>query len=150
MYDEIKATLQEVELFQNLSDDHLAQVATICQTRICRNGEVIFDQGSQGDALYIVGQGQVEVRLKQASGQSAAAIYLGSGQVFGEMALVDHGQRSASIVVAEDNTRLYVITTDAFNQLCTLDSGIGFLVMRNIARDLSFKLRHHDYSPSST
>jgi len=64
--------------------------------------------------------------------------------VFGEMALVDRGARSATVRCVEDGTVLYVIPRKDFWALCDNDHHIGFIVMRNIAFDLSFKLRHRN------
>jgi CRP/FNR family cyclic AMP-dependent transcriptional regulator len=44
----------------------------------------------------------------------------------------------------EDGTVLYVIPSEGFSSLCESDHHIGYLVMRNIAADLSFKLRHRN------
>ena len=72
-------------------------------------------------------------------------VYLGAGQVVGEMTLVDSGRRSASVISAEEGTIVYSIPNDVFSRLCETDTGIGYMIMRNIAQDMSFKLRHHDY-----
>jgi CRP-like cAMP-binding protein len=69
---------------------------------------------------------------------------LGQGQIFGEMALVDRGARSATVHCVEDGTVLYVIPRQAFWALCDGNHHIGYVVMRNIAADLSFKLRHRN------
>jgi CRP-like cAMP-binding protein len=59
------------------------------------------------------------------------------------MALIDSTTRSASIVAAVDNTELYYLSTDDFVNLCKSNTAIGYIMMRNIAQDLSFKLRHN-------
>jgi CRP-like cAMP-binding protein len=98
--------------------------------------------------MYIVNTGQVEIRVHDQDRHGHAALFLGRGQVFGEMALVDSGARSATTVAVEDGTTVYAINSDAFNSLCQQDSGIGFVLMRNIAQDMSFKLRHRQLDPS--
>jgi CRP-like cAMP-binding protein len=70
-------------------------------------------------------------------------VTLGKGQSFGEMGLVDRGARSATVRAASD-TDVYVINCDKFLELCHADTRLGFLVMRNIAADLSFKLRYRN------
>jgi CRP-like cAMP-binding protein len=66
------------------------------------------------------------------------------GQIFGEMALVDRGARSASVRCCRDNTVLSYIKGSDFTALCESDTEIGYIVMRNMAADLSFKLRYHN------
>ncbi|PJF23245.1 MAG: hypothetical protein CUN56_01815, partial [Phototrophicales bacterium] len=104
--------------------------------------DIVFEQGSAGDALYIIADGQVGVKVNDTDGDSYVALYLGKGQVFGEMALIDQGTRSATIIAAEDHTEIYRISTQDFITLCTQRPDIGYILMRNIAQDLSFKLRH--------
>ncbi len=147
---ELKSILKLVELFHGLDDSQLDSVASISTEKTFGNKDLVFEQGSIGDALYIISEGQVEVQVETSKGKSYAAIYLGKGQVFGEMALVDKGPRSASIVAVEDGTKLFCIGTQDFNDLCKSNTDIGYVMMRNIAQDLSFKLRHWDFNPSSS
>ena len=73
-----------------------------------------------------------------------AIVSLGQGQVFGEMALVDRGTRSATVRSVDDGTIINSISQDDFTSLCEKNTAIGYVVMRNIAADLSFKLRHRN------
>jgi CRP-like cAMP-binding protein len=68
---------------------------------------------------------------------------LGQGQTFGEMGLVDRGARSATVRAGTD-TEVYAINCHDFLNLCHENTHLGFLVMRNIAADLSFKLRYRN------
>jgi CRP-like cAMP-binding protein len=65
------------------------------------------------------------------------------------MALVDDGTRSASILAAGNGATVYGIPNRDFTDLCQNNTAIGYVMMRNIAQDLSFKLRHRDAGPSS-
>ncbi len=71
-------------------------------------------------------------------------VYLGRGQIFGEMALLDMGKRSATVRCSQDHTVLRAISQPAFTDLCNSDTAIGYMIMRNMAIDLSFKLRHRN------
>lgn len=142
--------LKRAELFRDLDDDQLEQIAGISAERQYTAGSVIFEQGSTGDGMYLVCDGQVEVQVRDSSGSTFPALYLGVGQVFGEMALVDEGARSASVIAASPETRLIHIANDSFTDLCRDDTSIGYIMMRNIAQDLSFKLRHRDFDPASS
>ncbi len=73
----------------------------------------------------------------------AVMVNLGRGQSFGEMGLVDQGARSATVRAGSD-TKVYAINCQQFQELCHEDTHLGFLVMRNIAADLSFKLRYRN------
>lgn len=142
--------MQRVELFRGLNEEQLGQVANISHEEVYNHEHVIFKQGDIGDRMYIVGQGQVEVRVNGREGNIQNQLYLGAGQVFGEMALIDAGRRSAAVLVAEDSTTVYSILNDEFTALCQSNTEIGYIMMRNIAQDLSFKLRHRDFDPSKS
>jgi CRP-like cAMP-binding protein len=138
------AILEAVELFEGASSQELETVAAICQQRTFTKGDIITAQGEPGEQLFVVFEGFVEVLRSGASPEQTprTIVHLGAGQMFGEMALVDRGPRSASVNAASDPTRVLVINHDDFEQLCEQNHHLGFVVMRNIAADLSFKLRH--------
>jgi CRP-like cAMP-binding protein len=139
---ELKNILKLVELFHGLNENQIQHLTTISYKETFRNGDTIFSQGGEGDAMFIIGQGQVEVRIRNTEGRTYSAIYLGEGQVFGEMALIDQGKRSATIIAIDDDTMIYRIPADEFHTLCKAHTDIGYIMMRNLAQDLSFKLRH--------
>lgn len=140
--------IKQVELFRGLSPDQIEQLGGIFEAEHFAKGTEIFAQGDDGDKMYIIGRGQVEVRVQTADGQSHAMLYLGTGQVVGEMALIDSGRRSAAVIAADDETIVYSVPTDKFTDLCRANTAIGYVMMRNLAQDLSFKLRHRDFDPS--
>jgi CRP/FNR family cyclic AMP-dependent transcriptional regulator len=138
--------LGSVELFEGASEDELKMLASICRELTYPSGEVITAQGETGDELFIVQVGFVEVIRSSTSPEVAprTVVNLGEGQIFGEMALVDHGPRSATIKAASDPTAVLVIHREDFERACEQNYRLGYIVMRNIAADLSFKLRHRN------
>jgi CRP/FNR family cyclic AMP-dependent transcriptional regulator len=135
--------LQNVELFFGLNESEISELLNLCHQRHYHSGQAIITQGDQGGELYIITDGFVEVQLdKNQHGEMITVVTLGIGQIFGEMALVDKGLRSATVRAGEEPTVVQVIRRQAFEQLCEKNNHIGFVVMRNIASDLSFKLRH--------
>jgi CRP-like cAMP-binding protein len=147
-------SLRRVEILSGLTDEQLARVASICQVVIFQSQESVVREGDPSDDLYVIHRGSVEIVLSKsrvtAESLSApgpqAIVSLGQGQVFGEMALIDRGPRSATVRCTTDDALLYQIQRDAFASLCEQDTDIGYKVMRNIAADLSFKLRHSNLS----
>ncbi len=142
--------LKRVELFRGLTEAQLERLSDISHEEDYGKGALVFEQDSSGDKMYIVSTGEVEVRVRDSQGNSRAALYLGAGQVFGEMALIDAGRRSASVVSAADHTIVFSIPSQDFTELCQQDTALGYIMMRNLAQDLSFKLRHRDYDPSKS
>lgn len=137
-------TLKQVELFQGLTPAQLERLSALCQSQTWARMTVIFEQGDPADTLYIVASGQVDITVQTPDGGNMTAVFLGAGQIIGEMGLVDAGTRSASAIAVEDNTLIYSIRAQELERLCEEDTAIGYRLMRNIAQDLSFKLRHHD------
>ncbi len=140
------AVLKTVELFDGLEAQELEAVAALCHERTYQSGQVITTQGEIGDDLFVVCDGFVEVLLSRPMVDQAprTMVHLGRGQIFGEMALVDHGPRSATVRALVDNTVVKIIHRLDFASLCDSNHRLGFIVMRNMAADLSFKLRHRN------
>jgi len=141
---EIIEVIHQIEVFHGLSILQLQQVARMIRQESYNSGDVIIQQDDASDSMYMIGQGQVEVRKRDARGEQRTALFLGEGQVFGELSLLDQGLRTATVVADENPTVLYKLTRDDFEMLCTTDSVLGYRMMRNIALDLAFKLRHQN------
>lgn len=146
--------LKRVEIMNELTDEQLAQVAAVCCERVFQAGEVIVRHCEPTDELYIIESGSAEVDLSGNGGPTGsripagpqARIALGRGQIFGEMALVDTGLRSATVRCSSNGTRVLMIRRHDLIGLCERDTDIGYRVMRNLAADISFKLRHRNLS----
>lgn len=136
--------LRRVEIFGGLSDEELLQVASLCKVRRVGASQAVFNEGDDGDELFVIHEGCVRVSLNTRSpqgGMSPSTInMLYSGQSFGEMVLLGGATRSAT-VTAVDPCVLLVIKERDFAGLCERNPRIGYRVMRNMASDLSYKLR---------
>jgi CRP/FNR family cyclic AMP-dependent transcriptional regulator len=144
--------LRQADIFADISPAQLELVASLCQVRDVSSGEVVFEENAASDELYVIAEGTVEILVDPAlvskpgdasSGPSPIA-RLRRGQSFGEIALVDQGLRSASARSASDDTKLVVIPRDQLILLCESDPVLGYRLMRNLAADLSVKLRNTD------
>jgi CRP/FNR family transcriptional regulator, cyclic AMP receptor protein len=91
------------------------------------DGGVVFVKGDQGEFAYLVRSGEVEIR-----GAGHAFEVVGSGGLFGEMALIDGGPRSAS-AVARRATELVVIDKATFGRLLGEVPDFALKVMRLLA-----------------
>jgi len=139
--------LQNVELFEGLEQGEVERIALLCTERKVAKSEQLTTQGEPGDELYIITQGLLEVSIGGTStSQRRVVVNLGAGQIVGEMALIDLGPRSATVHAVVEPTTVQVIKREAFEKLCMDNNRIGYIVMRNLAADLSFKLRHRNLS----
>jgi CRP-like cAMP-binding protein len=144
---ETKDFLIRIDLFTGLSDEMLQQVAGMCQPKSYPAGSTIIERGAPSDHFYLIQEGTVKILTapedQALSFSNAAMIILGTGQSIGEMGLIDSGPRSAT-VKANTDTRLLEINCQHFRELCEADINLGYQVMKNIAIDLSFKLRYRN------
>lgn len=80
-------------------------------------GETLFEQGDEGDALYAILKGTLEVSFLAMSGRKLTLTLMRPGEVFGEIALFDSGPRTATIAAAEPSRVLRVRRNDVMNQI---------------------------------
>lgn len=136
--------LGRADIFKGVLREDLLEVARICSARSYRAGDVVFEEDSEGDELYVIHRGSVEVliwtRMPEGETRQSAINTIWEGRSFGEMVLIGGGTRSATIRCAQD-CLLLVIDRFEFDRLCEKNPRIGYLVMRNIAEDLVYKLR---------
>jgi CRP/FNR family cyclic AMP-dependent transcriptional regulator len=144
--------LEQIEIFADVDTERLRRISAICTERRYQPGDIIFHENTNSDELYVILQGEVEIQLDPKTlgigadewpGPTTIAT-LRRDQSFGEIALVDEGFRSASARCAAPGTRLLVIQRDDLIQLCEEDFKTGYLLMRNMAADLAFKIRQTD------
>ena len=87
--------LRAVPLFADLADDELAQVAGVFKERRFAAGETIIQQGSGAAAFFVIASGEAKVLV---DGEERRT--LGPGDHFGEMALIDAGTRTATVIAS--------------------------------------------------
>jgi CRP/FNR family transcriptional regulator, cyclic AMP receptor protein len=96
------AMLADVELFAHLNDDDRANLAGAIDQRTLAAGDTLFKVGEPGEALYVVRSGEVELFIKDTAGQRIALAIAGPGEMFGELALLDSGPRTATAIALSD------------------------------------------------
>jgi CRP/FNR family transcriptional regulator, cyclic AMP receptor protein len=129
--------LRGLPIFSGLGDGELRKMARLFRQRLYRQGETIFARNQPGDEAFVVMRGEVEILLDEDLGPVAN---LGPGKIIGELAFLDGAPRTAK-AVAKQASILLVLHRDAFNRLIASEPHLGMHVMRNIAVDLSSKLR---------
>jgi CRP/FNR family cyclic AMP-dependent transcriptional regulator len=147
------AILMQADIFYGIDRDDIELIARICQEKTYRKNEIIFEENSSGDELYVIAEGEVEILVDPAmvsdqmetSSAEKAIAHLHRGQSFGEIALVDQGIRSATARSVSKNTRLLIIPRSEILSLCEKNPLLGYKLMRNLAIDLSTKLRGTDF-----
>jgi len=98
--------LADVELFEHLNDDDRASLAEAIDVRELAAGDTLFKAGEPGEALYVVRSGEIELFIKDTAGQRIALALVGAGEMFGELALLDRGPRTATAIAMSDTELL--------------------------------------------
>jgi len=119
--------LQQVPLLAGLGRKELELVSRLCDEVDMPAGRELMREGTTGDEFYVIVEGSVRV---ERGGQRVAT--LGSGQFLGEIALVDHGPRSAS-ATCETACRLLVLGHREFNSLLQVNPEVRTRVLEALA-----------------
>lgn len=148
----LASIFKQTDIFYGLTPSQLERIAVLCREKRFNTGDLIFEENSVGDELYIVVQGEVDIQVDpslvaDANTQPTRPVTITTlrrGQSFGEIALVDEGLRSASARCASNNTILLAISRAGLIGLCDTDPQLGYRLMNNLAADLAFKIRSTD------
>jgi len=129
--------LRDLEIFKGLGDGELRKVARLFTQKLFRPGEKVFGKDDSGHEAYVVMRGQIDILLEENATPIAT---LGQGQVFGELSFLDGGKRGA-LAVAKQASILLVMQRPQFFELTQREPNLGLAVMRNIALELTVRLR---------
>ena len=98
--------LGDFGLFEHVTEEDRASLAEFIDMRQLAAGETLFKTGEPGEALYIVRAGEVELFIRDTAGQKILLAIAGPGEVFGELALLDRGPRTATAMALADTELL--------------------------------------------
>jgi uncharacterized membrane protein len=98
--------LEDVELFEHLNADDRATLAEVIDLRKLAAGDTLFRVGEPGESLYVVRSGEVELFIRDTAGQRIPLAIVGTGEVFGELALLDRSPRTATAIAMSDSALL--------------------------------------------
>ncbi|MBB4642274.1 Crp/Fnr family transcriptional regulator [Rhizorhapis suberifaciens] len=124
--------LPEHSLLQVLTEAELSQLLERARLHDAEKGDVLLRQGDSGDSLIILLEGQARVTVYSANGREIVLEYVGAGAVLGEIALLDGGRRTAS-VIAMERLRYIAIGRAAFETLLAGNHQIALRIMRELA-----------------
>ncbi len=108
-----------VPLFEDLSATEVASVAKLLQAFNVKKGTTIAEEGDIADRMFFITDGEVEIRLHHNN-----TVYLGEGNFFGELALLNQTQRKTTVVAYRD-CQLLVLEADALRHLMDRDEALA-------------------------
>lgn len=138
---ETATNIQSIPIFGGLQMDTISLLLEQAIPKPCKDKDYFFKQGDVGDSVYIILSGQVAIfRGKE---QNHLINILGEGDCFGEMALIDHQPRSASVQAITDCEALE-ISQSALFEVYQQDVKQYLMLHMNMAREVSRRLREAD------
>jgi CRP/FNR family cyclic AMP-dependent transcriptional regulator len=124
-----KMMLQGSPLFCGLPPEALERVVGLAMQRKFRAGEIVFNRGDPGDALYAVVTGKIRISAGTADGREMSLNIMEPGDTFGEIALLDGGSRTASATATVDS-ELVSIRRDYFLGLVEREPRVALELLR--------------------
>jgi selenocysteine lyase/cysteine desulfurase/CRP-like cAMP-binding protein len=126
--------LRDCEFFSGFSSGHLRGMLGRMSERLLADGEVVFEAGAPGNALHVVVEGTVEVAVRR-GGHRVRLGVLGPGKVFGEIAIVDGGPRSARCAALGDAVVLE-LDREVFDDLAVACSPLSLRLLEALIANL--------------
>lgn len=133
MRDTYEILARRMDLFRGLEAEMIAKIFARGMTVEYEAGEVIFKKGQEGESLYLILNGNVTI-----ADDNREIATLKQGDMFGEMALISQGKRSADAVALND-VSLLALKMDIINNIMPRDVSVQLLV--NIILTLSRRLQ---------
>ncbi len=104
--------LARVPLFSALAEHELSHVADVAVPRTFGAYQVVFREGDTSDTCYVIRSGHVRAVRGHVDGRSITLAQFGPGDIFGELAMLDEEQRSATIETLEDTEAIAILGSD--------------------------------------
>ncbi|MCL2764013.1 MAG: GGDEF domain-containing protein [Treponema sp.] len=129
---EMALSLKETPLFCGLSDKEYKTVAQVLKPIHAKKGDAIINEGDTGEDMYILLSGILSASGLQSDGTQRWLFNISPGDFFGEMSIIAHEPRSATIAASEDSVVMELRSLDFF-KIITYNPGIGFKLLRSIS-----------------
>lgn len=135
--------LEKVEIFAHIPTTQLEALEKTSQLRRCPKNTILFMEGDESGQLFIIRAGLVCVHTEDTEGHQLILNYMGVGECFGELSLLDGKPRSASVTAVED-CQFVCISRDAFREFMSQNPEIcGALItsLTGMVRSLTVNVK---------
>ena len=132
--------LATTDYFDGVDPLSLSRIANRFEVLSVSRGELLFEEGTIGEAWYIVVDGGVDITGRDAAGGRVVLTRLSSGDAFGEIALLDSVTRTAS-ASANQTTTLAKLPRESFEKLLREGNTAAAMMLYGIAVRMSRRLR---------
>ena len=124
--------LQQVEIFQGLSEDEIDTLTKSSIRRSFPKNTVVIHENDPADSLFVIESGRVKVYCSDKNGKEIIMNTQGVGDYFGELGLLDDSTRSASVRTV-DRCTFCIVYKDDFNRVLDHHPNIARQLIRNLA-----------------
>jgi sulfate permease, SulP family len=132
--------LERISVVSGFGPEEVAAIRSHLARAVYPAGSVVFREGDPGEEVFLIAKGTASAYLPQADGGDIRLMTFASGTVFGELAILDRGARSAS-VVADTELVCYVLGVKEFAALSAGAPAAAIKLLANLGRELSARLR---------
>lgn len=142
------AMLRRIKMFADMDDLQIMSFAKYLDQVRVRQFEIVVREGDPGDAMYLILDGELRSRSVH-EGRETTFNTMSSGEFFGEMALLDHGPRSADVVANKDSS-LLKISAAAFDRIIKEAAALAAPFLYALSRTEVARMRQliHKYEAS--
>lgn len=127
--------IKNVNLFSALEYNEIAEISRITTLKHYPKGYMVFQEGDEGDALYIIINGRIKVSIYDDEGREYILDIIGKDGFFGELSIIDDLPRSANIITIEDSEFLVIKKIDLL-KLFMENPAITISVLKTLSKRL--------------
>lgn len=139
-FQEKKNFLAQLAIFKDLSNRETTRLMKVLKEKTYLKDEILFRQGDASRALFIIFKGKVDLQKMSADGSLKTIGHVGTGEFFGEMALLEDMPRNLT-AIATEKTHVFMLFKHTLDNLVLEKSKIGIFVLHYLAKALSARVR---------
>jgi len=132
-------SLRRIKILADLNDAQLSHLGDFLEVEAVTQWSAVVRQGEPGDAMYLVLAGELRARVTTGDQETILASF-GPGDFFGDIALFDHGPRSADVIANVDSTLLR-LSAAAFEKLAKEAPALATPFLQATSRTLASRIR---------
>jgi CRP/FNR family cyclic AMP-dependent transcriptional regulator len=128
-------SLRGMRILKCASTQTLNKVESLCSWRHYQTGESIIDYRDHSDDVFLIGSGKVGVTIYSLTGRVVSFRELGAGEIFGELAAIDGGPRSASVEARADSL-VASMSAATFRELLQADPSVAQALLNHLVENI--------------
>src|ERR1700680_4968145 len=135
---EFAVILKMNPMFADLGSDELQRISGLCHTQQLGVSEMLFQKGDPGDALYGVRRGQIRIETGASDGSRLTLNFLGPGDLFGEVAVLD-GQRRTAGETRGEASEVFVLRREDFLSHLEREPKVAIKIMQLLCQRIRWQ-----------